>query len=358
MKIIIKWSKTFTAFGLLVLLAASAVYCQENSVGNITDETLVQAGIIADEYYKQREIAIRKHEIGLERSWHRDRKTSAPIKEAEGIVLNIRGEPVEDSVVAISVGYPPNPLILGTGKTDKNGVFRIPLSQGYPVVNMEVKKDKYRRMGRGSISEINGYEVRLGREINESFLKELIAEKNIHEQIWLLLEIIGTNDSDPAFNDDNIVFPYLGALRPLMLKILESKMFEQKDADKYSLLRSPADRSRSYLFLWQDPADQNLFKEVGSLEYTIHLVENVSASTIDDVCTLWADVHFKKEKVLDYPSPFPCPERVLDPEEQHALVDFNVSYEHFGYSMKLILLKEGDMWTLKAVQDTENWDAF
>lgn len=187
------------------------------------------------------------------------------------------------------------------------------------------------------------------------FLQELLNEKKLNNQIWLLLEIIGTNDSIAHMNQDFLIFPYLGLLRPLMLNVLKSNMFEKMD-DKTS---SPVNRIISYLHFWHDPSDQAIIEQVKSINthQKIQFVENVSAETIDEVCSRWANIYFEQQKVEHRP-PYSCSVHAMDSTEKHALASFDVIYAHWGYSYRLILFKEGNIWKLKSVMEGMHWDMF
>jgi hypothetical protein len=345
--------KKYLIIAIISFLAINSP-CEANQDNNTHSGDFMKE--IANEYYKQiQQINEKRIELNeLDRKALSNEKAPVPT-EATGKVLNIQGEAVENAEITISTEE--SDISLGKGKTDENGNFHIRLSQSdYRGLAIKVLKNSYRRTAfTGIYGGIVDYEVRLGREINESFLQELLNEKESKHKFWLLLEIIGSNDLIYPIDADSIIFPYLGSLRPLMLKMLKSNLFEKWD-DKIS---SPANRIICYLHLWHEPSDQAIIEQVKSIRahQKIQFVENVSAETIDEVCSRWADMHFKQEKVERRP-PYSCLIDAIDPTGKHALATFSVMYAQWGYSYKLILVKEGNIWELKSAMKGRHWDMF
>jgi len=337
------FSKKHLIIAAILFLAINSP-CEANQNNNPYSVDIMNE--IADEYYKQ--IKQLKESRERHHSAMRDEKFPVPT-EATGKILNRKGEPIQNAEITITTES--SDILLGKGRTDESGNFHISLNHSnYRRLTIEVLKNQYGRFAlTGILRGIVDYEVRLDRDIDESFLQKLLNEKKLNHQIWLLLEIIGTNNSTTDRNENFLIFPYLGLLRPLMLKVLKSNLFEKKD-DRFL---SPADRIISYLHLWHDPSDQTIIEQIKSVN-TIQFIENISAETIAEVCSLWADIHFEQEKVKQRPS-YDYSVNAIDSAKKHALATFRVWYAHWGYSYRLILFKEGSIWKLKSVMKSDRW---
>ena len=111
------------------------------------------------------------------------------------------------------------------------------------------------------------------------------------------------------------------------------------------------------LAYWADPADDALLRP-WVLEHwgarpahVAHL--GLSAASIDEVCDRWREIHLADQGISDSPPPAACLTPLLDPTRTHAVVVFQVRYAHWGYSMPLVMRREGEAWTLRGVgEDT------
>jgi hypothetical protein len=140
-------------------------------------------------------------------------------------------------------------------------------------------------------------------------------------------------------------------LRDDLLRLVQCKAFEAKDG-RFS---SPADRARSLLAYWNDPADEPVFSGWLKGEKGIETPANkIVGKTIPDVCRQWADHHFGGKQPEDRTfNEFNEP--LLDPSGNHGLVQFWVEYKHWGYSQRLVLTKERGAWQLRFVADDMHW---
>ena len=278
------------------------------------------------------------------------RDSRAMPKMATGIVVDRQGNAISGASVVIGRGV--SDAALGEGTTDANGRFEITLSaQSYKGLSVIVTKDGFNRWAFGGIQGgIVGYRVRLDREIDKGFLKGMIDEKDQERRLWMLLEIVGDRQFATEIHD---IFPHIGALRDDLLYLVQSEAFEAKDGRN----SSPADRARSLLAYWHDPADESVFgRWLKKQKHIKHPMDKkFVGKTVTEVCRLWADYHFDNEKPEDRTfNTFN--ESVLDPSGNHALVQFSVEYKIWGYSQVLVMTKQQSEWHLRFVAKGEHWD--
>lgn len=303
---------------------------------------------VAKAYYAQ----VQKAAVERDKAAKRDFKavwsdTPPTPKQATGVVVGRQGNAIPGAGVVIKAGD----AVLGEGTTNATGGFQIMLStQSYAGLTLTVTKNGFNRWARGGIyGGIVGYWVRLDREIDDGFLKNLNDEKNQERRLWKLLEIVGDRH-DPTKKQD--LFPHIGTLRDDLIQLVQSKAFEAKDGRR----SSPADRACSLLAYWHDPADESMF--MGWLKNQKHIKhpmdKKMAGKTIPEVCKQWADRHFDNKKPEDRTlNSFSKP--LLDPSGNHALVQFWVTYKHWGYSQVLVLTKQLGEWELKFVADDQHW---
>lgn len=327
--------------GFLVIscccLAVFELGAQNQEPDPLSDAVLKR---VASLYYSQVGMAdTERQELG-ERS-HRSMwaETMPTPSFADGHVSDRSGIRIEGAEVTIETESTDE--VLGEGTTDVDGYFKISLKhQSYRGLTLVVTKPGYVRWAQtGIYGGIVGYQSRLDREIDESFLASMADPENPEERVWGLLEIIGPRQF--GLDVENI-YPALGSLRPELLQVIRSGLFMTSD-DRDT---SPADRARRFLEFWHDPRDESLFE--------VPQAPDISGQTIQEVCGKYADHHFKQEQVKNRTfSSFSEP--ILGPEKAHALTTFSVRYAHWGYSQRLVLVHDRQRWRLAMVQDYEHW---
>jgi hypothetical protein len=295
---------------------------------------------VASAYYGQvKKADARQQELDARTTRSMWAKSMPTPPSADGHVFDRKGVPIVGADVVVE-GETTDDL-LGQGTTDEKGYFKISLKHvSYRGLDLIIMKNGYTRWARGGIyGGIVDYQVLLDREIDKSYLNSIVAQKSPEERLWQLLEIIGPRQMGLEVEG---IYPTLGDLRPDLLEVVRSGVFNTKD-DKHS---SPADRARHFLEFWHDPADASLFGDAQP--------PDISGQTLQEVCEKWADYHFAREKVEKRTlNSFSDP--IFGPEEKHALITFDVMYAHWGYSQRLVLLHDGQTWKLVMVRDHEHW---
>ncbi len=270
-------------------------------------------------------------------------------KMATGAIVDRQGRPIPGASVVVE--RETSGEVLGKGTTDATGRFQITLStQSYEGLSLTVTKGGFNRWAlTGIYGGVVGHWVRLDREIDKGFLKKLNAERDQERRLWMLLELVGDREFSTEISD---LFPHIGMLRDDLLRLVQCKAFEAKDGQS----SSPADRARSLLAHWHDPADEPAFRGwlKGQKGIEKPAKRKMVSKTIPEVCRQWADHHFGGRKPEDRTFNV-LNEPLLDPSGNHALVQFSVEYKHWGYSQMLVLTKQQGEWQLRFVADDEHW---
>lgn len=288
-----------------------------------------------------------------------DESTSVP-STATGLVLDRWGRPVPGATIVLQKESDHGEL--ESRKTEEDGKFRVEISEKkYRGLDLIVTAPGFARWAQGSIyGGLENKEVRLDQEIDAKFIAALLAEKDFKSRCWMLLEIIGRRQSEVEIEK---IYPDIGKLRSDLLAVISSHRFEDIDVspernDDARFDNSPSRRAIQMLSYWCDSNDGDILKAWLQGQGTLGKARaqaappEMSAPTIDELCALWREHHFKKEKIEKEkrpPSSFSKP--IMGAGENRALVDFQVTYAHWGYSDRLVLVKDGDQWRPRFVVD-------
>jgi hypothetical protein len=269
---------------------------------------------------------------------------------ATGTVRSRFGGPVAEAEVAITPEEGEG--VLGTGKTDAQGKFKINLSRdNYRGLAIEVKAKGFVRFGQsGLYGGLVGFMVVLDREIDDDRLAAVAAEKDPERRLEGVLELVAAREMSDLGIDK--VFPYIGKLRDDLKTIIATRAFGRKDDRR----ESPADRALRLLAFWGDPADEALVAPW--LKDNVHVApppQPIAGATIEEACRRYADAHFGN-KPADQRTLSVFGKPLYSLEKDRALIVFNVEYAYWGYSKYLVLVKEGDSWRLKVVADHRHWE--
>ncbi|HET9768251.1 MAG TPA: hypothetical protein VFS60_15465 [Thermoanaerobaculia bacterium] len=265
---------------------------------------------------------------------------------ATGRVLDVHGQPVAGAAIEVSITTQEyKSLTIGEGTTDTNGRFALDLSTtSYGDLGLGVEAPGFKNWGWAGFPEgIVAEEIVLSRVIDRSFLERLrsVGDREAHARG--VFEIAASDDL-PEIPE---LFPYLGELRPELAAIVRARTSEPKLKRDGS---TPADHALRLLALRADPADDALVEPWMKEEWAFEpALTKVSGESIYQVCSRWGDVHFAKEGVSKQPPPSYCQDQVVDSGGLHAMALWSVRYMYWGYSMYLVMRREGDRWVLRGV---------
>jgi hypothetical protein len=267
-----------------------------------------------------------------------------------GLVTDRRGRPVAGARVVAEVerGAPS----LET-TTDADGRYRVPAPGLGDGVSLTVTAPGFERWSVSTVRATDGsVDVRLDRALDDGLWRDLAAAADPAERLWLALEVVGARTMGAV--EAPAVFAHLGALRAELRAVAQSTAFARPD----DRIFSPRGRALSLLAAWGDPADAALVAPWrAETRGVLPLPTQTRAATIGAVCALWADDHFRREKV-ETRTWHACDEPVLSADGARALTEFRVRYAHWGYSQLLFLVKESEGWRLHLARDhvTEHYD--
>lgn len=267
---------------------------------------------------------------------------------ATGRVRDVHGQPVAGAAVEVSVTTPDyKSLTIGQGTTDADGRFALALSTtSYGDLGVGVEAPGFEDWGwAGYPKGIVGEEIVLNRVVDQGFLERLRSVRDPAQRARGVLEIAASDDL-PEMEE---LFPYLGELRPELAAIARAKTSQPKLKRDDS---TPADHAMRLLAMWADPADDALVEPWMKKEWAFEPAPaTLSGASIFDVCTHWGDFHFVKEGVSKRPPPSYCRNQIVDRSGLHALALWSVRYMYWGYSMHLVMRREGDRWVLRGVTE-------
>jgi hypothetical protein len=265
---------------------------------------------------------------------------------ATGRVLDVHGQPVARAAIEVSItAQDYKSLTIGAGTTDADGRFALDLSTtSYGDLGLGVEAPGFKNWGWAGFPEgIVDEEIVLSRVIDRTFLEHLRSVSDREERAHGVFEVAASDDL-PEIDE---LFPYLGELRPGLAAIVRARTAEPKVKRDGS---TPADHALRLLALRADPADDALVEPWMKAEWAFEpALTKVSGESIYEVCSRWGDVHFAKEGVSKQPPPSYCQNQVVDSSGLHAMALWNVRYMHWGYSMHLVMRREGDRWVLRGV---------
>jgi len=279
------------------------------------------------------------------------RAMNLPTKHVSGHIIDSQKKTIPGVNVTVSLS---DKQVIGQGTSNDQGYFFIELDKiSSDMVTMAATKKDYARWALfGSPKSFVDCEIRMYREIDDSFMAEIINEPNQAQRQKLVLEIVGDRI---GLLDVKDIFPILGIIRPDLIQIIKSAQY---DVDKSELVtpdqrylyqrehwQEPSERARFYLEYWHDPNDQHLFTT---------LPFNISGETIEHVCDQWTDYHFTPEKVERRPH-YEFSDPIFGPDKKRALITFSVHYARRGYSMNLVLIHDNLYWNLVYVFSEKRW---
>ena len=262
---------------------------------------------------------------------------------ATGLVIDRMNVVVPEASIMVTSGSEAN--VIGRGRASREGRFEVRLfATSYRDLTLHVVAKEYEKWIRSGIhGGIQDYVVRLDQRIDGRFLKKVAVERRPAERLWMLLEVIGARGFPVKIED---VFPYLGAYRVDLLRVMTTRQFHERDDES----SSPADRALELLAYWQDPEDIPIIEERLPKEgYTLFKQTVVYAKSPSEVCRLWGDAHFAQTEIEPRP-PWKCSKPHFSPDRSRALAVFAVFEPYRSYRHLLAMVNYGDGWELRLVK--------
>jgi hypothetical protein len=298
---------------------------------------------VAKSYYARVREYEKREKLVLDRSATAmgDRSFESPAV-ATGVVRDRSDQPVANARIVVAKEGSSDD-VLGEAHTDANGCFNIHLkSVAYRGLTLTVTAEGFDRWARGIYGGLVDYPVRLDRMIDDAYFAAINAEGDRSSRISMLLDLVGMREMEMP--ELSLLYPRLGSMRQDLLAIAQSSAFAAED-DRGA---SPAGRAIHLLIFWYDPVDEPLIRKWVAKNPGRFRLEDKSGTTIEAVCTAYADDHFgqKKERTSNSFNP-----PIFGPGNDHALVEFWVTYAYWGYSEYLVLIKQNDRWGLKLVAE-------
>jgi hypothetical protein len=303
---------------------------------------------VAQAYYKEVRLAAERDKAAQDRST-RDLWNPPPSnpRTATGTVVDLWGERVAGAAVVVRPET--GDRVLGAGKTDDRGNFRVALSTAmYKGLTLEVTAPGFARWAVGGLyGGLVDQPVRMSREIDAAYFGAVAAEKDRGRRLRLLLDLVGNRQT--GMPEPPEIYAQIGLVRSDLADLVRSKAFEQKDDPR----QSPADRALWLLFFWQDAADADLFGTYAAANPACKRLDGRdSGETADKACRAYADAFFGAGQRTEHGFSTP----VYGPDQDRALVEFTVRYAFWGYSQLLVLVKTGDRWTVKVMCDYRHFE--
>lgn len=336
--------KRWVAVWMIWLMANSVVAAQlcDKPMAEINSppaDSLAVLERVAHTYYTQQDISTAYNEQAFETASQQAKSLKKKTKSSNkfvGKVLDRRGCSTEDALVVLEIDDETQIKKV----TDPTG--GVTFSRPSKFSSLIVTKEGYSRWA-SVTGTIDSYQVIFDKELDERFLRGLLVQSNPEEKIWGLLEIVGERQFSLEVEK---VYPFIGSFRTELLQVIQSGLFDKSD-DRDN---SPAARAKDLLEWWHDPSDKPFFT-------TTSVPVDITEETIEEVCAKWADYHFdvQEKKKGEQRTFHYCDEPILGLDGQHALINFYVRYAIWGYSQKLSILKESDLWKLQMVRDGSHW---
>jgi len=306
---------------------------------------------VAERYYALLDAAEAQEAPARKRSqqamWKDEKEPLEVPAEATGIVVDLESRPVAGAHVEVEGAD-----ATAQGETGPDGTFRIALhDRSYRMLALVVTAPGYDRWAFTAFyGGVIGERVQLSKTLSTSLQTAVTAEPQPERRVWLLLEIVGNRPSSTL--DPIAVFAGIGDLRSDLRALVASRAFERQD----DMNDAPADRARQLLAWWGDPADADLLTGwIEKQKFFRASLAAISAPSAFEVCSRWAEEHFRHEGVADHPPWHTCSPVSTDPSGTHTLLRFQVRYAYWGYSQLVVAIRENDGWHLRRVADWEHY---
>ena len=264
---------------------------------------------------------------------------------ATGRVLDVHGRPVAGAVVDVSItNQRYESVTIGVGTTDVDGRFALTLAtRDYGDLGLGVEAPGFASWGRAGFPDgIVGEEIFLQRVIERGFLERLRSTRDPVQRARGALEIAASDH----LADIEELFPYLGELRPELAAIARAGISAPRTRPDGP---TPAGGALRLLAYAADPADDDLVEPWMVENWNFRPAPALSGASFHEVCERWREAHFAQQGIGEAAPRERRHKPVLDASGRHALLLWRVDYLHWGYSMYLVMRREGDRWVLRGV---------
>lgn len=257
-----------------------------------------------------------------------------------GKVVDAHGASVANAHVSVA---PEHGAPFGQGASNAEGRFAFDVkghSHGYWTLHVEAA-------GFESLSRLvepkamRNARVDLDRHIDEAFLAGIPGITDPAERIERIEDLL-THDEWTLPRD--LVFRYTGILREDLLAATQRTTRNESGS-------ALSERAFELLAYWDDPRDQALLKpwRAQNTYFRAPYDGPVVAPDTDAMCEAWARVHFAHEGTGKSWPWYHCGAPAIDPTGTHALIEFEVRYANWYYTLWLVLWRDGkdEPWTLR-----------
>jgi hypothetical protein len=263
---------------------------------------------------------------------------------ATGRVLDVHGRPAAGAAVEVSItNQEYQSVTIGQGTTDSAGRFALALSTtAYGDLGLGIEAPGFARWGRAGIPPASSAKRSSSAPHRSRLPRSLRSSRDppsAPAAPW--------RSRPRTICRDGGALPYLGGRAELATIARARTSTPRTQHDDIT----PADRALRLLAFAADPADDDLVEPWMKKEWRHHrpAPATLAGASIDEVCDRWGEWHFTEQRIAKPARPAVRLHPIPDATGRHALVRWRVDYLHWGYSMYLVMRREGDRWVLRGV---------
>ena len=270
---------------------------------------------------------------------------AGPNPVARGVVTDLRDRPLPNVLVQVRTWHDEK---LGEARTDQKGGFQIPLSHSGDDLTLVVEYAGFRRWALAGAKPKEGlYVIKLGRLIDATYLKELVAQPDAAGFRALARDLLtpSTGTVGEGMPLGQLV-PFLEALGPRLRDVVPQFILT-KIAVELPQEQESALRLLGYL---SDSKDDRVVDAWAAKRSGVQRpTRPCRGPSVAAATSAWIALHFELEGIAPDKRPFSSRTEHLAPQGRNAVVEHFVRYAHWGYSQELVLVRAGDTWEVRRV---------